>query len=278
MARNLIINADDFGLTAGISQAIVEAHEHGIVSSTSAIVVTPTFEQAAQLLHAHPGLGCGVHLTAVGEDTLLTPANDAPTLISNTGLPPNNWLTLFIGLMTGRIAVAEIEQEFRLQIERALDAGIAVTHLDSHQNVHLWPSIAKVVCRLAKSYKIPAVRLPKSGGRRISGLMLNRFSARFRRLAAAHGLRMPSAYEGFDQAGRMTLEQLLASITRLAALDQPVAELSCHPGFTEDPDRHRYPWAYQWGTEYAAITSPRARELVQDLNLNLVNFRDAFDE
>src|SRR5215813_8198613 len=62
MAKLLIVNADDFGLSPGINAGIIEGFEQGILTSASIMVNAPASEPAVQLAHAHDGLGIGVHL------------------------------------------------------------------------------------------------------------------------------------------------------------------------------------------------------------------------
>src|SRR5437879_11310485 len=66
-ARRLIVNADDFGLSAGVNRGVLEAHEAGVVSSVSVLVNAPGWTDAAQRLRAlsspsFPELGVGLHL------------------------------------------------------------------------------------------------------------------------------------------------------------------------------------------------------------------------
>ena len=84
MSRLLIVNADDFGLTPGVSAGILEAHRNGIVTSTSVLAVAPAFEETAPALRraAHEsGIGVGVHLAAVGEDPPLLPRSRVASLV-----------------------------------------------------------------------------------------------------------------------------------------------------------------------------------------------------
>ncbi|HET6866736.1 MAG TPA: ChbG/HpnK family deacetylase [Solirubrobacteraceae bacterium] len=104
MAR-LIVNADDFGLTVGVSRGIVEAHVRGILTSTSLMVDAPAAEHAVGLAGEHPGLSIGLHFV---DDT---PALDGP----------------------GHAA-----REFARQLERFRELmGREPTHVDSHHHVHV---------------------------------------------------------------------------------------------------------------------------------------------
>ena len=86
----LIVSADDFGLTARVSQGIIEAHERGVVTSTSVIAVAPAFRSSAKQLRDVSSLGVGAHFTAVGEDPPLLSAREVPSLVDKRG---NFWPT-----------------------------------------------------------------------------------------------------------------------------------------------------------------------------------------
>ncbi|MDP9418579.1 MAG: ChbG/HpnK family deacetylase, partial [Actinomycetota bacterium] len=79
--RLLIVNADDYGLTAGVSRGILRAHREGIVTSTSVLAVAPGFATTVGWLGESPQLDVGAHLAAVGEDPPLLSAAEIPTLV-----------------------------------------------------------------------------------------------------------------------------------------------------------------------------------------------------
>jgi chitin disaccharide deacetylase len=103
--RRLIVNADDFGLTAGVNEGIIEAHVKGIVTSTSLMVDRPAAADAARLARAHPALSVGLHYV---EDR---PEIDEP----------------------GHAALT-----FAAQLDRFRELTSSdPTHVDSHHHVHL---------------------------------------------------------------------------------------------------------------------------------------------
>lgn len=133
-ARLLIVNADDFGLCRSITDAIFLTLTEGMVSSTTLMMPCPGAAHALQLLKAHPDLAFGVHLTAIC-DTLtakfgpLTPKDQVPSLIDEEG-----YFYDFDHMpqLLARAKLAELEIEFRAQIEAVLTAQLKPTHLDWH--------------------------------------------------------------------------------------------------------------------------------------------------
>jgi predicted glycoside hydrolase/deacetylase ChbG (UPF0249 family) len=140
----LIVTADDFGLTAGVSHAVLRGHREGIVTAASIICVGAAFEIAGQLAREAPSLSLGVHLAMVGEDPPLLTAREIPTLVDERGHFPRSWRTLVARAVARRIDPADVRREFSAQLERARGIGIPLSHVDTHQHVHLWPDIAGV--------------------------------------------------------------------------------------------------------------------------------------
>jgi hypothetical protein len=127
-----------------MNAGIRKAHLEGIVTSASLAPNGAAFDDAVRLAREAPSLAIGIHLTLVGEAPLSDPAA-LPTLAPG-GRLPHYFTTLFRRLLLGRIAHDEIEREMTAQVARAVDAGIRVSHLDSHQHVHLHPTLLRSRC------------------------------------------------------------------------------------------------------------------------------------
>lgn len=276
MRRLLIVNADDFGLTEGVSRAIVRAHEEGVVTSTSLLAVGPAFARTAAWLEDVPQLGLGAHLAVVGEDPPLLSAREIPTLVDrNGGLAPS-WRAFLPRVATGRVDIADVEREFEAQLAAISDAvgSSRLTHLDTHQHLHLWPPVGRVLLRVAARWGIRAARLTRSSSRSPVGRAVNRLARRFEHGALAAGVSLPAAFAGFDEGGRMDEACLVSTIARLAASGAPTAEIGVHPGEEGDRELARYQWGYRWGTELAALTGSRARGSVESHGFVLGTFGD----
>jgi len=268
--RLLIVNADDYGLTEGVSEGILRAHESGIVTSTSILVLGRAFAAAAPRLAGLEDIGVGVHLAAVGEDRPLLSAAEIPTLVDERGRLPRSWRSFVARAAVGLIDPADVEREFRAQLELVTGLGLPLTHLDTHQHLHLWPLVGKVVIRLAAESGIPAIRVPRSAST-LNGVAIDRLADRLAEEATAGGLAHPGWSAGLDQAGRLHGQRLKQTIAALAARGCD-AELGCHPG---DPsDTAAYRWGYDWDQELAAFSSPSARRWVEDAGFRLGSYRD----
>ena len=269
-----MVNADDYGLTEGVSRAILHAHRHGIVTSTSVLALAPAFAETVTWLADAPELGCGAHLAAVGEDPPLLSAREIPSLVDRRGHLWSNWKVFLTRAAAGRIDPDDLRREFEAQIEAIESAGVTIDHLDSHQNIHLWPMVAEVVTGIGGDRGVRCVRVMRSGGRGVVGVTVRRLGRRFERRLAREGWSWPEASTGLDEAGRLDEAAMIRALERLASSGASSAELATHPGEADDPARHRYRWEYQWGDELAALCSERVARTVADCGFRLGRFSD----
>jgi predicted glycoside hydrolase/deacetylase ChbG (UPF0249 family) len=276
----LVVNADDFGISSRINEGILRAHQTGIVTATSLMAVGRAFEQAVQCCRAVPALDVGVHLTLVAERPLLPHRS---SLTGDDGRFPASAGAFLRRWLTGRIRRADVQAEWSAQIERVLDHGIRVTHLDSHQHVHILPGLADLSLQLAARYNIPFVRVPVEdlredrwpslhGINRMLGATALRASWRLARLAGARAAKhRPLRFVGFQAGGRLDDLRLRRALRALRP--GRAHELMCHPGLTPDePDVKR--WQYNHEKELQALISPAIRSEIAARGIQLCNFKD----
>jgi predicted glycoside hydrolase/deacetylase ChbG (UPF0249 family) len=276
----LVVNADDFGVSARINEGILLAHRTGIVTATSLMAVGRAFEQAVHLSREAPALDVGVHLTLVAERPLLARRS---SLTGDDGRFPASAGAFLRDWLTGRIRRADVQAEWSAQIERVIDHGIRVTHLDSHQHVHILPGLADLSLQLAARYNIPFVRVPVEelrgdrwpslhGINRMLGATALRASWALARLTGAKEAKYrPLRFLGFQDGGR--LDDL--RLRRLFRALRPgrAYEIMCHPGFTPDePDVQS--WAYRHEVELRALTRPTIRSEIAARGIQLCNFKE----
>lgn len=163
-SRNIIVNADDFGLSAETNSAIVEAFERKVISSTTLMANMPGFEDACELAHQHRLLGkIGLHLNLTAGYPLSSAIRRCPRFCDNVGK--------FVGRQSRfRLSKKErlaVETEIGSQIKACLDRGVCPTHLDSHHHVHTEWAIGATAITVARQYGIKAIRLSRNCGRGI---------------------------------------------------------------------------------------------------------------
>ena len=149
----LILNADDFGMTAAYNKAVLEAYSRGILKSASICANGDAFEQAVnEIIPKCNDLSVGVHLNIIEGKSLA----NCSMLTDKTGEFNNGYVALILKSMNKQF-MEQIEREFRAQIEK-IQSKVKVDHIDSHVHTHAIPNIFKLVVKLAKEYDIPYVR------------------------------------------------------------------------------------------------------------------------
>jgi len=148
--KKIIVHADDFGLSEKVNEGILYAHREGILTSTSIMACGPAFDHAVHLIKEVDSLDIGVHLTAIEERPLLSPLY-IPSLVTKEGRFYPHAKHFLKNYLLGRISLEEVRLEFTKQIEKILDSGIDITHIDSHQHIHILPGIFKITVSLAKN-------------------------------------------------------------------------------------------------------------------------------
>jgi predicted glycoside hydrolase/deacetylase ChbG (UPF0249 family) len=286
--KNLIVNADDLGWTAGVNRGIVEAHLHGIVTSASVLANGPAFQAAVELARATPGLGVGVHLNLshgepVAEPELIT------TLLNDRGELEGGPENLLLRLARRALLPREVEIEWDAQIQRVREAGINPTHLDGHRHVHMLPGLFEIALRLAKRHGIGAVRISheesslraalSTGERQNASVVMKQgVQARGLKLLARDareqaeraGIATADYFCGIAHTGELTREGV---IHLLENLPEGSTELMCHPGYV-DAELQKSPTRLQASreSELAILTDAGIRNLVASQGIRLIDY------
>ena len=271
--RLLIVNADDFGLTAGVSDGILRAAEAGVVTSTSVLAVAPAFTSRIAALR-DSALGVGCHLALVGEDPLLLSPSEIPTLVDHRGQPPLSWRHFLRRAMTGRINPEDVRRECSAQIEAVAATGCAIDHLDTHQHLHLWPAVAGVMVEVAVEFGVSAVRLPAAAGGGPKGWGIRYLGGRLRARLGAAQICAPEGFAGLDGAGHLGRAGMISAVELLDRSGVSTAELGVHPGQNPDLERSRYVWGYDWAGELEALCSAELRSAIGAAGFTLGRFAD----
>jgi chitin disaccharide deacetylase len=224
----LIVNADDLGLRADWDDAICAALARGVVRSVSILTTGPTYTRARQAASAL-GADVGVHLDLVSGRPL-SPLHEIASLVDHRGAFPGRWRTVALRELRGRLATAEVEREWSRQIERAIDDGLAPTHLDGHYHLHLLPRLFPIALRLARRFGIGVVRVPDERPRDARTAVLWALARRAARTAPLLGR---VHCRGVADAGRLGLPAWTAL---LESLPPGVTEIVCHPGQSNAED------------------------------------------
>jgi hypothetical protein len=251
---SIIVNADDYGYSEGVSRGILELARKGIVTATGVLANSPFFDEHVRSLLSVQQVDAGVHLNLTAGRPLT--AGLASLLERSGGEFPRKKYGLALSILSGSIAPAVVEEEWDAQIRRCRDAGLHVWFLNSHEHLHMLPPLYRVIRRLAERHGIPYIRhtraewfgFPKPGGIARNSVLqvldwINRGGARH---TAPYLL-------GASQSGKLDLKFLER---RLATLRHgQVYELMCHPGHSvagEEVDPRLYTY-HDWEGELNAL-------------------------
>ena len=275
----LVVNADDFGQSPGVSRGIVRAHREGVVTSTSVLGNCEDLAGVCALLAEATELGVGVHLTLVGGRPV-APAASLPTLTDADGGFPARAEEFFKSWVRGRVDVSEIEREFDAQVSRMRDAGVRPDHLDTHRHLGFVPAVGRAMEAVARKHGIPGIRsaverptlawLTEPGRGLEAGLLTGLAWLTRRQMGALrHG---PQSW-GFVEAGRLDEVRILEILGRMG----PGAhELICHPGEEDDVEAEPGESPHLRAHELVALTSHKVRRAFERRGVQLCRWSDLF--
>ncbi len=282
--KRLIVNADDFGWTKGITDGIVQAHKNGLVTSTSLLANQPTSEYAIAQLRSSPELGVGIHLNLCSGIPVL-PASQVPSLVGADGRfhPAPK---IIRRLLRWAVSGEQIEAEFRAQIRWARERGVDITHADSHYHVHLYPAAVRAFQRAVVGEGIPHIRSPLIRVSPENGLVPQCHAGpAYRRIALiaythllhAGPLRQLGSADScvVPPAAYRANPNKIGEGWRLAISHLPEGcfEFSCHPGIEDggypDSDTLRE----RRKLELQLIIDPELKYIVEKEQIQLINYR-----
>jgi predicted glycoside hydrolase/deacetylase ChbG (UPF0249 family) len=283
----LIINADDFGLCAGVNRGIIHLFEQGGLTSATIMVNQPGTQEAIEYAAKTPSLGLGVHLNLTTGRPLLPP-DRVPTLVDDDGFffSPSR---LVARMITGRTDTRDILRELEAQVQFCYRAGLQLTHLDTHALTHAIPTIGAIVLELAKRYEIPATRSPRVSAATVPyarkwtqriGHLLGLPSARRQVGSESPGLREATiTWKGLKTThyllylrwwlGDSCFEDLEWTI---GALRNRTIEVMSHPGFVDGELAALSNYVEGREEEVQVLSDQRFSEMLDRLGAELTNY------
>jgi hypothetical protein len=259
-ARLLIINADDFGMCHSINAATLRALTEGVVTSTTVMANCPWAPHALRLLAEHPAIPFGVHLTVLCDWSdyrwgPLASKDRVPSLLDETGYFYRNVRT---EEFLARAALAELEAEFRAQIEAVLAARLRPTHLDWHCLADGGrPDIFDLTLGLAREYGL-ALRIHDPA-----------LAARWRRAG------LPANDHGVLDSFSLDTDGKAARYAQLARdLPAGLSEWAVHPslGDAEAQALHPEKWPVR-KADFDFLISQEARAILDAEGIVLLDYR-----
>lgn len=243
MIKKLIVNADDFGMTDGVTIGILHAHADGIVTSTTTMMNMGSAKFALDLSKDFPNLGIGIHLVLTAGRPLVEGATSYTdsngNFIKKNNYPNNE---------PENINLNELYTEWKTQIELFIEiAGKKPTHIDSHHHVHLLPELQEVAIRLAREYDLPM---------------------RQRNQIVNHYEYVRCADKMFNDS--VTYDFLIGEIS----IDEEVIEFMCHPAYIDQTLYDMSSYCLVRMEELKLLRSQKVKDFIKGNHISLISYAD----
>ena len=269
----LIVNADDYGYFNCVSKGILNSARHGIVTATGIFANSTHFDEHVGWLGDNTALDLGVHLNITDQAPLSI--NMRNRLSRWEGCFPGKY-TIVRALLSGTITTEDVKSEWRAQIERCLDKGVEIRFLNSHEHIHMLPSLFPVLQELAEEYGIPHIRFPTSeplqslsGGAIVRDMLMKTMG-----IFNQYRLINPVArFLGMGETGKLSTEYMKRRLPKLKR--GHVYELMCHPGYYDagEISDSRLLNYHDWKREFDTLTNPTVRDTLDQNRIRLIGYR-----
>jgi hopanoid biosynthesis associated protein HpnK len=272
----IILNADDFGRSPSINEAVILAHREGVLTSASLMVTGEAADEAVALARATPTLAVGLHVVLAQGRAALS-AREIPHLVDSRGRFSDDPVRAGLRYFLSRAAQEELGRELAAQFERFAATGLPLSHVDSHLHFHMHPTVFRLLVPLAERYGACGLRLPRDDLRlalaydrrrmltkvawALTYGLLGRWNLRY--LRRCHLVVTHRVY-GLMQTGQMQEAYVVPLLRRL---HEPTAELYFHPATTPgDEALGPNPG------DLATLLSPAVRQVIQERGLSLATY------
>lgn len=271
LPRRLVVNADDFGRSSSINDAVIRAHQQGILTTASLMVNEPAFEEAVELAKANPKLGVGLHLTLLCGHSALSPAQ-IPGLVNRNQEFTNSAAGAGFRYFFRRELRESLRSEIHAQFQKFYKTGLPLDHLNGHLHLHLHPTIFGILMEDAAQLGIQRLRLTFDPFRLNLRLASGRFFYRALHASIYHVLSARARPQLDGRGIRHT--DFVFGLLQNARVDEPYLSRllpSLPPG---DSELYSHPSLDEFVNEFQALISPRIREQLQKLDIKLIRYQD----
>ena len=278
--HRLIVNADDFGISEEVNEAVIRAYREGVLTSTSLMVTGSAFKQAVELAKENPGLAVGIHLvTVVGQSVL--PHSEIPALVDKRGNFSDNPTLAGLKYYFSPQARRELRKELAAQFEKFHSTGLRLSHIDGHLHLHVHPVVFSAALELGVKYGARRMRVPSEERelalafdrgnilqKSVYTLLFGGLARHMKKNLRALGFSFPERVYGNLQSGRMSERYFLYALDNLSA---EASEIYFHPAvFAED--RLLDSDQRQCLIEFEALMSRKVKEKMHARGIKLTNY------
>ena len=267
----LIINNDDAGMCHAANTATIEGMERGLISSATIMMPCPWSNEIIKYAKENPDKGFGVHLTLTSEWKdyrwgTIASRNEVPGLYDQQGYMWKGVLEVYKASDTNEALI-----EGRAQIRKALDAGVPVTHIDSHMGTYQYsPDYMHIYLQLAEEFNLPA-RMPSAA------TLENMGAPPFRDICKEKGIIHPDYFihEEFEDYKTENVEEFW--INYIKNLNPGVTEILIHASKDGDEIRAITGSAPKRVKELEFFTGDKLRQLIREEGIIVISYRPLFE-
>ena len=288
----LVFSNDDFGLSFGFNEAIKDSFIKGTTTSTSILANGKAYNNAVEIYKNHlKDIGIGIHLN------LTDGKANVPELSDSYGDFNNTFLSLYHKIRSKSSLLKPIKIEFKKQIEKALNSGLPIDHIDSDKHIHMIPPIFEVTCLCAKEFNIKHVRLTRENIYSVKPIrecftfqtienipkliILNSFSKINFNTAIKHSISVPDAFYGVLYTNEMTDNKIISALENAKRRSYNTVEILSHPGYIDDardtssisPLMYKYSKLQARESEAKTTKSKKIFNYLKDNKIERVNFK-----
>ncbi len=275
------MTGDDFGLSIPVNEAVSQAHQKGILTSTSLMVAAPELDDAVARAKQLPDLNVGLHLVLSNGRSCL-PATDIPDLVNADGEFSNKLVSSGIKMFFNASVKQQLKDEVRAQFEAFKATGLRLDHVNAHNHMHLHPAVFDAIIEIGKDYAMDAVRIPDEkplqaliGSRKEKitrfaiWLLLKPFTSRMKKRLIENNIKYNTNIYGFHHTGHMNLDTL---VRILPNLEDGLSEIYLHPATGPWADMDPAVKDYEFEAEYKALIHPRIKRIIEKFSIKLTSF------
>jgi len=275
--KRLIINADDVGFSDAVNGAARKCLSSGGITGVSVMACGERFKEAAVMLREVGQKEVGVHLTLTAGLHPAADPREVEILLDDDGNFPKSYRELALKYFGGKLKEHHIYKELSSQVKKVAGEGFTVTHIDSHEHVHMFPEVLQTVLAIAVENEVPFVRLPLEG---VSiafkrfflkdfarHSILKFFTVGKKKQLTRLGLKSSDSFLGHFHAGRLTNDIFYSMLDRLS---EGVTELAVHPCERSEGFFRAHPWYSGTAIELDILTDPRLKEYTKENDIHLI--------
>lgn len=266
--KKVIINADDFGYSENVNNAVIQAYNKGILTSTSLLANMDGFNHAVYKIYPLiQTIDIGFHFNIVEGRCL----SGSELLCDNNKNFNNGFISTLIKSNNKNFLKA-VEIEFRLQIEKVLNT-VNISHIDSHRHIHAIPQIFSLITKLSKEYNIKYIRTQKEIPYIVSSKIFNmKFPPNILKSIILNAYTVINRYPytntyiiGILYTGYMDENSILKGL-KCIHNEESITEIILHPT-TDNSRKNNY-------NEFQTVKNSMLKQKVEDLGFKLIKYSE----